>query len=154
MNNMDTNSKLAIQELLSRSAYALDERQLDMLQDTFSESAALVIDIAGVDGEVRFDGRDAIMGLMTDSMDEQSDQRRHVVTNLFFESENADRATVISNVTITSVAPDRQAIRLVTSGLYRDEVVLEGSTVPEGGPAQEGGQWRIASRRIILDMAY
>jgi len=103
---------------------------------------------------VRFDGRDAIMGLMTGSMAEQSDQRRHVVTNLFFESENADRATVISNVTITSVAPDRQAIRLVTSGLYRDEVVLEGSTVPEGGPAQEGGQWRIASRRIILDMAY
>ena len=139
---MDTNSKLAIQELLSRSAYALDERQLDMLQDTFSESAALVIDIAGVDGEVQFDGRDAIMGLMTGSMAEQSDKRRHVVTNLFFESENADRATVVSNVTITSVAPDRQAIRLVTSGLYRDEVVLE------------GGQWRIASRRIILDMAY
>jgi 3-phenylpropionate/cinnamic acid dioxygenase small subunit len=148
MNTMDTNSKLAIQELLSRSAYALDERLLDMLQDTFSESAALVIDIAGADGEVRFDGRDAIMGLMTGSMAEQSDQRRHVVTNLFFESENADRATVISNVTITSVAPDRQAIRLVTSGLYRDEVVLEGGTVPEGG------QWRIASRRIILDMAY
>ncbi len=145
---MDTNSKLAIQELLSRSAYALDERQLDMLQDTFSESAALVIDIAGVDDEVRFDGREAIMALMTGSMAEQSDQRRHVVTNVFFESENPDRATVISNVTITSVAPDHQAIRLVTSGLYRDEVVLEGGTVPEGG------QWRIASRRIILDMAY
>jgi len=140
--HMDTTSKLAIQELLSRSAYALDERQLDMLRDTFSESAALVVDIAGVDGEARFEGRDAIMGLMTDSMAEQPDQRRHVVTNVFFETEGADRATLVSNITITSVAPDRQAIRLVTSGLYRDEVVME------------GGQWRIASRRIILDMPY
>ena len=137
---MDSAQKNAVGELLARSAYALDERHIDMLRDTFSEGASLVIDIAGVDGEMSFQGREAIMGLMTDSMEEQKDQRRHVVTNMFFESEGDARASVVSNVTITSV--ENASIRLVTTGLYSDEVVLE------------GGQWRIGARRIELDMAY
>jgi 3-phenylpropionate/cinnamic acid dioxygenase small subunit len=137
---MDTTDKLEIQELLARSAYALDERKLEVLEDTFSESAALVIDITGVDGEVSFEGREAIMGLMQNSMQEQSDQRRHLVTNVFFEAAAGDRATAVSNITITSV--EHGAIRLVTSGLYRDELV------------RENGRWRIAARRIELDMPY
>ena len=68
------------------------------------------------------------------------DQRRHLVTNLFFDESSTDHAVVISNITITSV--DQGAIRLVTSGLYRDTVV------------RENAQWRIASRRIELDMPY
>ena len=137
---MDISSKQEITELLARSAYALDERKLELLEDTFSESASFVIDIAGVEGEMSFAGRDAIMGLMTDSMAEQSDQRRHVVTNVFFESAEDERAVVISNISITSV--EHGAIRLVTSGLYRDEVV------------RQDGRWRIAQRRIELDMPY
>ena len=137
---MDATNKLEIYELLARSAYALDERKLEVLEDTFSEGAAFVIDIAGVDGEVSFEGRDAIMGLMKNSMAEQSDQRRHVVTNVFIESTGDARAVAISNITLTSV--EDGAIRLVTSGLYRDEVVCE------------DGRWRIAGRRIELDMAY
>ena len=137
---MKTEDILAIQALLARSAYALDERHLDMLEDTFSQDATLVIDIAGVDGDVRFAGRDAIMDLMRNSMAEQADQRRHVITNLFFEKTDADHATVICNLTITSV--EQGSIRLVTSGLYRDNV------------AREDGQWRIQGRRIELDMPY
>ena len=137
---MDTTDKLEICELLARSAYALDQRQLEVLEDTFSPGASFVIDIAGVDGEVSFAGRDAIMGLMKDSMAQQSDQRRHVISNVFFESEGDARAVAVSNITITSV--EDGAIRLVTTGLYRDEVT------------REGGQWRIAGRRIELDMAY
>ncbi len=137
---MEPSDKLKIFELLARSAYALDQRKLGELEDTFSEGASLIIDIAGGDGEVSFEGRKVIMGLMKDSMAEQSDQRRHVVTNVFFETEGDERAVVVSNVTITSV--EHGAIRLVTSGLYRDEVVLE------------DGRWRIAGRRIELDMAY
>jgi hypothetical protein len=113
---------------------------MEMLEDTFSAGAALTIDIAGAEGDVSFEGRDAIMGLMRDSMEAQHDQRRHVVTNVFFEQLAGDRATVISNVTITSV--EHGAIRLVTSGLYRDAVI------------REDGCWRIAKRRIELDMAY
>jgi hypothetical protein len=63
-----------------------------------------------------------------------------VVTNVFFESESDERAVAVSNITITSV--ENAAIRLVTTGLYRDEVV------------RDDGQWRINRRRIELDMAY
>jgi 3-phenylpropionate/cinnamic acid dioxygenase small subunit len=138
---MDLTQKTAILELLARSAYALDERRMEELEDTFTEDVTLVIDIAGVDGEMAFEGREALMGLMTDTMEEQLDQRRHVVTNSFFRDESDARASVVAYVTITSV--EHGAIRLVTSGVYLDEVVLESD-----------GQWRIASRRINLDMAY
>ena len=137
---MDSTQKSAVLELLARSAYALDERHIDMLRDTFSETASFEIDIAGVDGVMNFTGRDAMLGLMTDTMAEQTDQRRHVISNAFFESEGSAEASVVTNITITSV--ENGAIRLVTTGLYRDRVVLEGD------------QWRIAARRIELDMAY
>lgn len=137
---MDAAAKLAIQELLGRSAYALDERHVEMLKGTFTEDASFEIDIEGVEGTMSFEGREAIMGLMTDSMAEQADQRRHVVTNVFFEEVGETRAKLVSNITITSVAHGK--IRLVTSGLYRDEVALR------------DGEWQIAKRRIELDMAY
>ena len=137
---MDAAAKFAIHDLLGRSAYALDERHVDMLEGTFTEDASFEIDIQGVEGTMSFEGREAIMGLMTDSMAEQTDQRRHVVTNVFFEEVGEARAKLISNITITSV--EHGNIRLVTSGLYRDEVVLR------------DGEWQIAKRRIELDMAY
>jgi hypothetical protein len=59
---------------------------------------------------------------------------------VFFEEVGDERARLISNITITSV--EHGQIRLVTSGLYRDEVVLH------------NGDWRIARRRIELDMPY
>jgi 3-phenylpropionate/cinnamic acid dioxygenase small subunit len=137
---MDTAVKLAIHDLLGRSAYALDERHVEMLEGTFTADASFEIDIEGVEGIMSFSGRDAIMGLMTDSMAEQTDQRRHVVTNVFFEEVGEESARLISNITITSV--EHGQIRLVTSGLYRDEVLLQ------------DGEWRIHRRRIELDMAY
>lgn len=137
---MKADTKLEIHELLSRSAYALDERDFDMLEATFAPDAEFVIDIAGNADEISFSGRDAIMGLMRDAGETQTDKRRHVVSNVFFEVAANDRAEVISNVTITSV--ENNAVRLVTTGLYRDRVVLV-----------DGG-WCIARRRIELDMAY
>ena len=137
---MNTDDKIAIMELLARSAYTLDEREVDALRDTFTEDAALAIDIAGADGEVQFEGRDAILSLMTDSMAEQTDQRRHVVSNSFFAHDGGDTVTVVSNITITSV--ENGAARLVTTGLYRDTV------------RRESDVWRIATRRIELDLAY
>ena len=137
---MNTEQKSAILELLARAAYAYDEREVKMLEATFSEDARFELDIAGVDGELLFEGREAIMELQTGGMKEQTDQRRHVVTNAFFTSESDTKATVVSNLTIT--AAEDGVIQLVTSGIYRDDVILE------------NGQWRIANRRLNLDMPY
>jgi len=137
---MDANEKLAIHELLGRASYALDQRAIDQLEVCFAADAVLVLRGDGVEGEPRFEGRDAIMNLMTNAMQEQTDQRRHVTTNILFVEESHSAALVVSNLTLTGV--EDGVIRLITSGLYRDRV------------CKDGDRWVIAERRIDLDMPY
>ncbi|MDP5053605.1 MAG: nuclear transport factor 2 family protein [Congregibacter sp.] len=140
MSQPDLNTRLAIQEALARSAYALDERHMVELEAGFAESAQLEIVIAGADPIV-FESRDTIMGLMRDAAETQTDVRRHITTNLFFDAvEPGGTVSCTSNLTITSV--ENGQIRLVTSGYYKDRFILENDS------------WLILHRRIELDMAY
>jgi len=140
MSQPDLATRLAIHEALARSAYALDERQMDVLEAGFAEDARLEIIIAGAE-PIQFDSRDTIMGLMRDSAETQTDIRRHVTTNVFFDDTNSsDEVRCTANLTITAV--ENGAIRLVTSGYYKDRFVLVGT------------DWLIAHRCIALDMAY
>lgn len=137
---MKSSDKLAIQELLSRAAYAFDERKLDILESCFTPDASMLIDITGV-GEVGpFDGREAIMQLMTDTIAAQTDVRRHVISNFFFESEKKKSARVISSVVVFSV--ENGEINVIISGIYRDDVV------------RAEGQWQIAHRHLDLDLPF
>ncbi len=143
-------NKLEIQELLARSALALDERNVAALEATFAKNAQLSIIIGDgiVSAESRqnkaepivFKGREAIMGLMTGSMEEQADLRRHVISNTFFESISADAAEVVSYLLIYAI--ENGGIRCVSSGIYRDRVVRK----------KRG--WKIARRLIDLDLPY
>jgi 3-phenylpropionate/cinnamic acid dioxygenase small subunit len=137
---IDTEMKLEILELLARSAYALDERDVAMLESCFAPNALMAIQIAGAAAPARFEGRDQIMRLMRDSMAAQKDKRRHVTTNTLFLAKSGGEVSLVSNLTLTSV--ENGAIRLVTSGLYRDRV------------RKEAGRWQLVERRIDLDMAY
>ena len=65
---MKNKHKLAIQELMSRVAYGLDNRDVDMLAGCFATDAAFTMRIAGGDLMGPFENRDGIMKLMTDSM--------------------------------------------------------------------------------------
>lgn len=132
--------KLAIHELLARASYAYDARDLGMLQACFAADASLTMRIAGGDMAGPFDGRDAIMGLMSGSMEQQTDVRRHVVSNMFFD-ETAPETTVISFLTL--VATENGETKVLSTGVYRDAVVEE-----------EPGTWRLARRHIELDNAY
>jgi Ring hydroxylating beta subunit. len=137
---MDSFKKQEILELLAKAAYGFDEGDIPMLENVFTEKSIFVINIAGEEGEAVYKGYKAIMDLQIDALKVQTDKRRHVVTNTFFTKESDNQASTISNVLITSV--EDGVIRLVTSGIYRDEVVLE------------EGQWKIASRYLDLDMSY
>ena len=140
MSQPDLATKQAIQEALARSAYALDERQMDLLEAGFTEDATLEIKIAGAE-PILFESRDTIMGLMRDAADTQTDIRRHLINNLYFQDTNSDGLVqCTANLTITSV--ENGAICLVTSGYYRDSF------------EHHNGQWLIAHRCIDLDMAY
>lgn len=137
---MDITNKIAIHELLGRASYGLDERDLTMLESCFAKDAKFIINIAGADPIPPFEGRQTIMKLMTDSMEEQKDKRRHVASNIFFESEGDDAADVISNLTLYAI--ENGAIKLVSSGIYKDKVV------------NRDGSWQILVRDLYLDLPY
>jgi len=135
--------KLAIHELLSRAAYALDERDLEMLAASFAGNATFSMRIAGGDLVGPFESREGIMDLMTGAMAQQTDKRRHVVSNIFFpdEAERDDEGLpVISNLTL--FATEEGVISLLTAGVYHDRVV------------ERHGRWELLARHLELDKSY
>ena len=137
--NLSLERKLAIHELLGKAAYAYDQRNLDLLESCFDIDAVMSMRIAGGDLIGPFEGRDAIMQLMKNSMAEQTDVRRHVVSNIFFES-TGEQPVVISNLTLLSTQGG--VASLLATGIYRDTVV------------EEAGSWRLRSRHLDLDSTY
>jgi len=135
-----SSDKLAIQELLSRAAYCFDERKLDDLEQCFTIDASMLINITG-SGEVGpFEGRAVIMQLMSDTLATQTDVRRHVISNFFFEAEGKKTATVVSSLVVSSV--ENGEINVIISGIYRDDVV------------KAGGIWQISHRHLGLDIPF
>jgi 3-phenylpropionate/cinnamic acid dioxygenase small subunit len=137
--SLSLEQKLAIHELLSRAAYAYDERDLDLLENSFDPDAVMSMRIAGGDLIGPFEGRDGILQLMKNSMAEQTDVRRHVVSNIFFESAG-EPAVVISNLTLLST--QNGVASLLATGVYRDTVV------------EKDGSWRLLKRHLDLDSPY
>jgi len=137
---MKASDKLKVQELLSRAAFFFDERRLEELAGCFASNARMLVKIAGVGDVGPFEGREAIMKLMADTLATQTDVRRHVISNFFFEDEAKKSATVVSGLVVFSV--ENGAIKAIISGIYRDKV------------ARKDGVWRIADRQLDLDLPF
>ena len=137
---MKAKQKSAIHELLNRSAYYFDMHDIDSLKSCFTEDANMLVNIADGQSFGPFEGREAIMELMSGTLAVQTDTRRHIICNIFFESEEEDQAVVVSTVVVSSV--ESGEIGLVTSGVYRDVVKYE------------SGSWQIADRHLDLDMPF
>jgi 3-phenylpropionate/cinnamic acid dioxygenase small subunit len=137
---MKAKHKLAIHELMSRAAYYFDAHDADGLEACFCEDARMLVDITGGETFGPFEGRDSIMELMRGSLEAQKDRRRHIICDLFFESEGKNEATVVSTLVVSSV--DNDEMTLVTSGVYRDQV------------RKVGSDWLIADRHVDLDRMF
>jgi hypothetical protein len=137
---MKAKHKLAIHELMSRAAYYFDLHDTDGLEACFCEDARMLVEIAGGETFGPFEGRDSIMELMRGSLEAQKDRRRHIICDLFFESEGKNEATVVSTLVVSSV--DNDEMTLVTSGVYRDQV------------RKVGSDWLIADRHVDLDRMF
>ena len=129
-----------IAELLSRSAFALDQKDLGMLEAGFHADATFTLVIDGVDEPSVFDGREAIMGLMKGALDAQTDVRKHVISNVWYESEGVDEAAVVSYLTL--MATENGSTQLITTGIYRDRV------------SRADAGWLVAERHLTLDRPY
>ena len=138
---MNTQDKIAIHELLNKAAYGLDTRNIELLSKCFAEKAEMSLRIAGGDLIGPFEGRDAIMKLMTDSIAVQTDQRRHLVSNIFFTDEsNGDTVSVTSYLSLITI--ENGEINLISTGVYNDEVI------------KAQGKWQLFNRYLDLDLPY
>ncbi len=137
---MKAEDKLLIHELLARAAHGFDERQLDVLEACFASDASMLINITGTGDVGPFEGRDLIMQLMADTLAEQTDVRRHVISNIFFESEGDDAASVVSGLVVFAI--NAGSIEVIISGVYKDDVV------------KTTGGWKISHRHLDLDLPF
>lgn len=137
---MKAEDKWAIEALLNKAALTLDERDLDEMERCFAADVQLTIRIRSSGIEEPMDGRDALMALVRDRLREQTDRRRHVISNMTVMPTGADRARVVSYLTLIAVEND--SANLVSTGCYKDVV------------ERRDGRWVIAARDIDLDLPY
>lgn len=132
--------KQAVTELLNQAGVAYDTADTDFLTNMFAEDdAKFLMTIAGGD-IIPFEGKDTIGKLFTDSLTEQTDQRRHVITNIYFQNETDDSITAVSYLVL--IAVENGKLETLSSGIYTDDCVLR------------GGDWKIQTRRLDLDLPY
>ena len=149
--SLSAEDRLAIFELLSRVAYAYDQRDLPGLAECFTIDARFSLHIAGAEPMAPCAGREAIMTLYRDAMAAQTDVRRHVISNPFFietgvetgiktGAESGAEPTVVSNLTL--LATEGGQCRLLCTGVYRDAL------------RRVDSRWRLHRRHLDLDSAY
>jgi hypothetical protein len=132
--------KQAVTELLNQAGVAYDTGDTDFLTNMFVDDGALFhMTIAGGD-IIPFEGKETISKLFTDSLTEQTDQRRHCITNIYFQNETDDSITAISYLVL--IAVENGQLNVLSSGVYTDDCVLQ------------GGEWKLQKRRLDLDLPY
>jgi hypothetical protein len=127
--------------VLNRYSIAYDDNDMSEMTDTFTDDAVMTLRIADGDLIGPFDGKEAIMKLMVDSLASQTDQRRHVTTNIVIRSEDERSASVSSYLTLISV--ENGAARVLSTARYDDELRRE-----------DDGAWRFTKRHVQLDLPY
>ncbi|MFD4254403.1 nuclear transport factor 2 family protein [Amycolatopsis thermoflava] len=131
--------RAAIEDLLNRYSLAYDLPDLERMESVFTKDAVFSMAIAGGD-PVAFEGRDAIMSLMRDSLAKQTDQRRHINSNLIVHG--TDDGVIRTTHYLTLVATENGAISLLSAGVYRNEIV------------ERDGELKLQKLHLDLDKAY
>ena len=130
----------AIQDLFADYAWAMDARDFDLLADVFHEDASFTIDITGADSFGPFEPGSGVVEFISSTTKEQTDQRRHVVTNIRVEEETASDATVTATLTLNVVDDGKLTVQSV--GVYRAECV------------DAGDRWKFRQFNLALDLPF
>lgn len=133
--------QLDIQYLLARAGAALDKHAMDELGALFTDNASFSLRIAGGDLVGPFEGRGAIVDMMSAAVAMQTDQRRHMISNVFFGSHSPDGAMEVTS-SLTLLATEGGVIQLLSAGVYHDRVV------------HTDAGWLLLSRHLELDTPY
>jgi hypothetical protein len=132
--------KQTITEILGKMGWAYDNGKLEYFESVFMDDGRFTISIAGMGQVGDYQSKGTIMGLYRGAKASQTDTRRHVVSNVFFEEDTATAATVVSYLTL--FVKNAEGVKLLSTGQYRDKFVLS------------GGAWKLAHRDLYLDAPY
>ncbi|WP_336713867.1 nuclear transport factor 2 family protein [Arthrobacter sp. USHLN218] len=135
---MTLTDRASVEKLLNTYSLAYDSRDLEAMESCFTEGAVFSMQVAGQE-PLSFEGRDTIMKLMADSMAAQTDQRRHINSNLLVTDEDG---VVRTTSYLTLVATEDSRIQLLSAGVYRNEIV------------EDGGALRFRKLHLDLDRSY
>lgn len=117
---------LNVQTLMNRYSLAYDSADLTTMADCFTDGAAFSMQLPGNDPVV-FEGKETIMKLMTDSTSSQTDQRRHVNSNLIVDQ--SDTEVTRTTHYLTLLATENGQIQLLSAGVYSCEIVEDNGTL-------------------------
>lgn len=129
----------AVQQTLARYAFALDHGDPVALEGVLTEDATWTASIAGEVEQGPFIGRAAILDLVRESTEAQTDQRRHNLVNMVFHRAEAGTAVVWAYLMLTSNAGGSPAV--IATGFYTFTL------------RHAEGEWRIAKVLVGLDNA-
>ncbi len=132
--------RLAIENVLATWALGYDDRRPELMERCFTADATMTLHIGDAETMGPYVGRDEVMRHFTDHHEIQTDQRRHVVTNVTLELDEPTEARTTSVLTLFVV--EGGAVRVQATGVYRDHFV------------EEDGGWRIRERVLRLDAHY
>jgi ketosteroid isomerase-like protein len=130
----------AIENVLAQWAFGYDERDVARMAKCFTADAVMTMDIGGAEQMGPYEGHAEVMKHFTDHHEIQTDQRRHVTTNVVIDEETDTTASVFSYLSL--LVTDGGVTRLQATGVYRDQFVLE------------DGSWKIRRRHLDLDVHY
>ncbi|MDH6624245.1 ketosteroid isomerase-like protein [Streptomyces sp. LBL] len=135
--DLDPAEQLAVQQTLARYAFALDHGDLVALENVLTEDAIWTVRIAGEAEQGPFVGRAAILDLVRDATEAQTEQRRHHLINVVFHRADADTAVVWAYLMLTSNAGGTSNV--ITTGFYT--ITLR----------KADSKWRIANLFVGMD---
>ncbi|WP_064076124.1 nuclear transport factor 2 family protein [Prescottella equi] len=129
-----------IENALARYALAYDDGDMEGVERVFGETAVFTMKIGDGDLIGPLNGREEIMGLFRGAHESQTDQRRHITTNLLIDEIDEKNVRTVSYLLIT--AADNGVLKTLSTGKYEDEWT------------RSGGDWVLTKRHIALDLPY
>jgi hypothetical protein len=132
--------RLSIAERVHRYGWGYDERDRALLGDCFTTDGIWEASIMGVDQIGPYEGRDAVVAFLTEFWRVQTDQRRHIFTNIVLTE--VTEATAVAHAYLLLTASSAGTMTPVTNGPYRLEM------------RKENGVWRIARLTAGFDAPF
>jgi hypothetical protein len=117
--------RLLIAERIFRYGWAYDERDRELFTDCFTEDVVWEGNVMGIAPVGPFIGRQAVVDFNCDFWPVQSDQRRHIFTNVIIDDLTRDGAVAHAYLLLTSAS--KSQMLPITSGPYRIDLVKEDS---------------------------